>query len=127
LLLSVKNQRTRKENDLRVGNAEAEAIGDGAGDVLGQVGELRLHGAQLRPCQRRRRRERRQLAARDAGEQKQQHGEVDDDARAPPQPGRRPDIAHSDAEEREQGGVQGTRAGRPKYARNGQCIGKYMC
>jgi hypothetical protein len=96
----VKNQRTRKANDLRVGNAEAEAIGDGAGDILGQVGELRLDGAQLRPC-RRRRRERRQLAARDAGEQKQQHGEVDDDARAPLQPGRRPDIAHSEAEERD--------------------------
>jgi hypothetical protein len=53
----------RERENLRVHNAEPEAIGDYAGDVLGQVGELRLDFSELRRWQRRQ--ERLLLAADD--------------------------------------------------------------
>jgi hypothetical protein len=92
---------------LRVGDAEAELVGDGPGDVVSQDVELLLDGRQ-RLRERRRRGNRGQrvlLGTCDAGEEEEeaeklkQHGEAQGDAPAPPLEPERLGIAHSEAGE----------------------------
>lgn len=89
---------------LRVGDAEAEIVGYGLGDVVGQVVELLLDGRQRRGQRRRggNRGQRALLAACDAGEEEEeeaqklkQHGKVQGDAPAPPLKPEGLGIAHS--------------------------------
>lgn len=70
-------QAVRLEVSLRVGDAEAELVGDGGGDVIGEVVELPLHVRQVR---RRRHRGRLglRLAAGAACEEEQQQQREDD-------------------------------------------------
>lgn len=83
---------------LRVGDAEAELVGDGSGDLAGQVVELLLDGRQRRR-QRRRRGQRAPLGSCDAGEEEDGNKKVQGDAGAPPLEPEGLGIAHSGAGE----------------------------
>jgi len=89
----VVGQEEAEQSSLRVGDAEAELVGDGGGDVVGQVVELPLHVRQVG-----RGRLDLLLAAGGACEEEQQQRreeEGEDDALAPPPELRSPRIPHS--------------------------------
>jgi len=103
---------------LRVGDAEAEIVGYGLGDVVGQVVELLLDGRQRRRGGNRG--QRALLAACDAGEEEEeeaqklkQHVKVQGDAPAPPLKPEGLGIAHSEAGEELAPSGGSKRGGRP--------------
>ena len=105
---SRRNSGEARRSSLQVGDAEAEFVGDGLGDVVGQVVELLLDGRQRRGQRRRggNRGQRALLAACDAGEEEEeeaeklnQHGEAQGHAPAPPLELEGLGIAHSEAGE----------------------------
>jgi hypothetical protein len=96
-------QQEAAGRSLRVGDAEAELVGDGGGDVVGQVVEPPLHVRQVR--RRYRGRLDLLLAAGGACEEEHQREEDDADAAlAPPLELRSPRIPHSEAEEERRDG-----------------------
>jgi hypothetical protein len=97
--------RRRRSSSLQVGNAEAELVGDGDCDVVGQVVELPLHVRQVR---RRyyRRRLRLLLAAGGACEEDEEDDDDADAAMGSLLELRSPRIAHSEPEEERRGGSE---------------------
>ena len=71
------------QNLKRSPDAESEAVGDDAGDALGQVSEQLLDVSELRRRRQRRRRDRRLLALGDTCEQEQQQQKCEDDMWTP--------------------------------------------